>query len=50
MTNNAIKHLKKIEENFNKTKNIKEMEDSIKELPSEIIELWNEIKKRKINK
>ena len=50
MINNAIKQLKKIEKNFNKNKNIKEMEDSIKELPSEMIELWNEIKKRKINK
>ena len=50
MKTNGIEQLKKIEENFNKTKNIKEMEDSIKELPSEMIELWNEIKKRKINK
>jgi|TARA_R110001583_G_scaffold127307_1_gene278914 DNA-binding ferritin-like protein (Dps family) len=50
MKTNGIEQLKKIEENYNKNKNLKEMEDAMEKLPIEIINLWNEIKKRKINK
>ena len=50
MKTNGLEQLKKIEENYNKNKNLKEMEDAMEKLPIEIINLWNEIKKRKINK
>ena len=42
MKTNGIEQLKKIEENYNKNKNLKEMEDAMEKLPIEIINLWKE--------
>ena len=42
MKTNGIEQLKKIEENYNKNKNLKEMEDAMEKLPIEIINYYGE--------
>ena len=47
MNNKVIEQLKLISKNFKKNKDIKELKEAIKTLPSEIKELYNVIYKKK---
>jgi DNA-binding ferritin-like protein (Dps family) len=45
MKDNLINDIKMIQQRFEETRDVEELEKSIQELPLEIIELFNEIKK-----